>query len=116
MSEHRRHPRLPLCSPVEFTGTDPKHVTFGVATDVSVSGIFIETAFPAAAGRLIVVRVWRPGWSDEVQVPLRGVVRWSRPGGMGVEFTSLGRREARVLGALVAESAASRGAHAPTPA
>ena len=114
MPEHRRHPRLPVRGPVEFTGTDPKHVTFGFATDVSVGGIFVETPFPARAGRLIVLRVWRPAWSEEVS--LRGVVRWARPGGMGVEFTSVGRCEARILGALVLESASERRIHAPTPA
>jgi len=113
MADQRRHPRIALRSPVEFFAADPRHVTFGFATDVSAGGVFVQTPFPAPRGRKVVLRVWRPGWTEEVL--LRGVVRWTGAAGMGVKFTSLGRDEARVLGRLVVESANLSGGAAPPP-
>jgi hypothetical protein len=113
MPDQRRYVRCQVTSPVEFSAADVdaglKHVTFGFARDVSLGGAFVQTAYPASEGRAIVLRVWRPGWSEEVQ--LRGHVRWSRPDGMGVEFAGLGRAEARRLGQLVAENAAPHREH-----
>jgi uncharacterized protein (TIGR02266 family) len=106
MPDRRRQFRFPLRSPVEFTGADPKNVTFGFATDLSSAGAFVQTAFPAALGSPVVLRLWRPGWSDELH--LCGVVRWSRRHGMGVgmgvEFESMGLREARLIDDLLGES------------
>jgi hypothetical protein len=102
MPDRRRQFRFPLRSPVEFTGADPKNVTFGFATDLSSAGAFVETAFPAASGSPVVLRLWRPGWSSELH--LRGVVRWSRPGAMGVEFALLGAQEAGLVDELLVES------------
>jgi hypothetical protein len=97
----RRHYRFPLKNVVEFTRWDPKNIVFGFATDISVGGAFVETAFPAPAGTQIVVRTWPPGWSSEMVLP--GVVRWGTDAGMGVEFLSVGPREALGIHALVIE-------------
>jgi uncharacterized protein (TIGR02266 family) len=105
MPDRRRYFRSSLNSPVEFTGADPRNVTFGFATDLSSGGAFVQTAFPAASGSPVVVRLWRPGWPAELH--LRGVVRWSRAGagaGMGVEFAAMGRREAQLVDELAEES------------
>jgi hypothetical protein len=102
MPERRRFPRSDLRSPVEFTGADPRNVTFGFAMDLSPGGAFVQTAFPAASGRAVVLRLWRPGWAAELH--LRGVVRWSCAGGMGIEFASVDGREARLIDELVEES------------
>jgi hypothetical protein len=87
---------------VEFTGLDPKNVTFGFAVDLSSRGAFVQTAFPAASGSRIVVQFWRPGWATELQV--RGVVRWCCSAGMGVEFAAVGWREERLIDELLGES------------
>jgi PilZ domain len=73
---------------------------FGFATDISVGGAFVQTHFPSAAGSDVVLRLWPSGWDEELV--LAGVVRWSREGGMGVEFTSVGPREMQVIARLVA--------------
>jgi PilZ domain len=98
MPDRRRYPRCELRSAIEFTGSNPRNVTFGFAIDLSPSGAFVQTAFPAVAGSPVVVRFWRPGWLAEL--PIRGVVRWSHSGGMGVEFVGVGGREAALLDEL----------------
>jgi hypothetical protein len=106
----RRHPRFDLKSAVEFTRWDPRHNVFGFATDVSVGGAFIETAFPAPRGSDVVVRLWPPGWDEEVL--LAGIVRWTGRAGMGVQFLSVGPRETLALHALVAGHRARAGTSA----
>jgi hypothetical protein len=108
----RRHPRFQLKSSVEFSRWDPKNNVFGFAMDISAGGAFIETAFPAPRGSDVVVRVWPPGWGEEVL--LAGVVRWSGGRGMGVQFISVGPRETLAIHALVVEQrrSASRGTSA----
>jgi hypothetical protein len=102
MPKGRHHHRFHLKVPVEFTRWDPKNNTFGFATDISVGGAFVETAFPAPLDADVVVRVWPPGWAEELL--LAGVVRRTVAGGMGVEFTSVGPREALAIHRLVLES------------
>jgi hypothetical protein len=103
-STGRRHHRFPLKSAIEFSRWDPKNNVFGFATDISVGGAFVETAFPALPGSAIVVRVWPPGWAGEMVLP--GVVRWGNTAGMGVEFLSVGPREALGIHAMVLEAKA----------
>jgi hypothetical protein len=100
-SAGRRHYRFSLKTVVEFTCWNPKENVFGFATDISVGGAFVTTAFPAAPGSQIVIRVWPPGWKTEMLVC--GVVRWRVETGMGVEFQTLGPRETQGIHALVVE-------------
>jgi len=95
----RRYVRAPVKAPVEFTPWDPRCIIFGFATDISLGGAFVETDFPVAPGRDVVLRVWPPGWEDEAILP--AVVRWTRARGMGVQFSSVGGRETRAIRALV---------------
>jgi PilZ domain len=97
----RRYLRRPVKTPLEFTPWDPRRITFGFATDISVGGAFVETHFPAASGSEVVIRLWPAGWEEEVILP--GVVRWARSGGMGVEFVSVGPREKTAIGKLADE-------------
>ncbi len=82
---------------------NPKQIVCGLAKDISVGGLFVETFFPPAIGSNITLRVCLPGLPDEVVVP--GIVRWRRPEGMGVQFGAMGAREMRAIGDLVAENA-----------
>jgi hypothetical protein len=102
MPNRRWYRRCELKSPVEFTGVDPKNVTFGFAVDLSSGGAFVQTAFPAAPGTRVVVRFWRPGWPTELHV--HGVARWACSAGMGVEFVAVGWREERLIGELLGDS------------
>jgi hypothetical protein len=87
---------------VEFTGVDPRNVTFGFALDLSLGGAFVQTAFPARLGSAVVVRLWRPGWVAELH--LHGVVSRACPGGMGVKFAPIGAREGGLIDELVEEA------------
>jgi hypothetical protein len=102
MPERRRFPRSRLRTPLEFSGADPKNVTFGFALDLSLGGAFVQTAFPARSGSGVVLRLWRPGWAAELH--LHGVVRRACPGGMGVEFAPIAAREGYLIDELVEEA------------
>jgi hypothetical protein len=97
----RYHHRFQLKIPVEFTRWDPKNHVFGFATDISVGGTFVETAFPAPLDSDVVVRLWPPGWAEELL--LAGVVRRTSNRGMGIQFRSVGPREALAIHRLVIE-------------
>ena len=99
MVNRRRHSRTWVRAPVEFTLWDPKQITFGFATDVSIGGAFVETTFPSPSGSKIVLRLWWPGREEEVLLP--SVVRWTGKGGMGVEFVSIGGPETAAIRDLV---------------
>jgi len=71
----------------------------GQATDISLGGMFIETAEPAPFGAEVVVHVRLPGQPSAFDLP--AVVRWVRPGGMGVQFRMLGARETHTITELV---------------
>lgn len=49
-AEQRRSHRVPIEVPVEFTSRDSWEKVPGVSEDISLGGMFIETAFPAAFG------------------------------------------------------------------
>jgi hypothetical protein len=97
--EQRRHARYPIDCPLFFsvkgtaeTRAEPRE---GLAKDVAIGGMFVETAEPAAFGDEVIVRVLLPGAAEEVSLP--GRVRWVGPGGMGVQFGLLGAAETHVI-------------------
>ncbi len=71
----------------------------GTASDISLGGMFIETSEPAAFGAEVVIQVRVPGQPSTFSLP--AVVRWVRPGGMGVQFRMLGARETHTITELV---------------
>ena len=95
--EQRRHARAPLDVPASFTlkGKTEQPHTGGLAKDVSVGGMFVETSSPAAFGADVVIHLTLPGSNDPVALP--GVVRWVRDGGMGVQFGLLGAMETHLI-------------------
>jgi hypothetical protein len=96
LTERRRHARVALGEPVEFSSDDQNRqdVPFeGTAGDLSVGGICIETRRPAQAGQGVTIFVILPGERRELR--LQGVVRWSHGDCMGVEFGLLRSRDAR---------------------
>jgi hypothetical protein len=99
MRTERRLTRFTLNAPVEFNLWDPRKSFFGFLTDISIGGAFVETSFAAPAASELALRTWPWGWGEEVV--LAGVVRWKGASGMGVQFVSVGPREARAIRALV---------------
>lgn len=95
MVELRRYERTPIDITVEFGPPGSTQRSSGRATDISLGGMFIETATPPGFSTEIVVHVWLPGQRAELAIP--GVVRWARDGGMGVQFRLLGARETHAI-------------------
>ena len=95
MIEQRRYARVPLDKPASFFVKGEAGAREGVAKDIAVGGMFIETATPARFGAEVIVHVELPGEDGPVSLP--GVVRWVRDGGMGVQFGLLGAVETHII-------------------
>lgn len=96
MVELRRHPRVPFDHPVEFATKGSEVRSAGRSKDISLGGMFINTATPLAFGTDVVVHLTVPGHRTPLAMP--AVVRWSRMGvGMGLQFGLLGARETHAI-------------------
>lgn len=100
MVELRRHSRVDLDTEVAFVPKGTAERQTGRAKDVSVGGMFVETASPVAFNGELVVHVTLPGQVEALALP--GVVRWVRGGGMGVQFGLLGARETHAITEYIA--------------
>jgi hypothetical protein len=94
-AEQRGSSRSPVDVPLEFTTHDSWDTVPGVAKDLSLGGMFIETRHPAPFGESVLVRVRPPGGERAVLLP--AIVRWTRHDGMGVQFGALGARETHAV-------------------
>ena len=109
MQEKRRYERKPVDLAVEFTsGKGGKPVDFaveftsgkgermaGVCRDLSLGGMHIQTQSPPPYASKVTVYVVFPGAKSPSVLP--GVVRWTKPGEMGVQFDMLGARETHAI-------------------
>jgi len=97
VQDKRRHLRVPVNVPItcEVAGQPP---VAGVLVDVSVGGAFINSGASPAFGAEIAIVGDLPG-APGVRLP--AIVRWSKPGGFGVQFGLIGARETHALSALV---------------
>jgi type IV pilus assembly protein PilZ len=100
--ELRRFTRAPLEQPLEFKTKSSDRRIRGLAKDISVGGMFVETEEPAAFGAEVVVHVTLPADPRELRFP--GVVRWTNAHGMGVQFGLLGARETHAITEIVKEN------------
>jgi hypothetical protein len=91
----RHHQRLTVDVPVEFTSKASEEKMLGVAKNVSVGGMFVETPSPAAFGAAVLIGVMLPG--QRKPLLLAGTVRWTSKSGMGVQFGALGARETHAI-------------------
>lgn len=100
--ELRRTPRARLDVAVEITlkGDSTRH--HGQSRDISLGGMFIETSILPEFGTEVVVELTMPREKAPFKMP--GVVRWTRDGGMGVQFGLLGARETHAISEFVAKS------------
>lgn len=96
MVEQRRSvPRATLNQQLTFKRKGADEKLNGVGRDISVGGMFIETESPVPFNAEIVILTELPG--ERVPLSLPAVVRWTKPGGMGVQFGLLGARETHVI-------------------
>jgi len=91
----RRHSRAPFREPVVFTSKAGTERFTGESHDISLGGMFIETATPQPFGAEVIIHVHVPGEPSAFALP--AVVRWIRNGGMGVQFGNLGARETHTI-------------------
>lgn len=84
--EKRRHPRVTTSIPVtcEVAGQQPLS---GTVVDLSMGGLFIEADRIPPMGTELTIAGDFPG-APGLRLP--SVVRWSKPGGFGVQFGLLG--------------------------
>ena len=107
MIEQRRYARAPIDVPVSFSVKGKAERMAGQAKDISVGGMFVETATPGGFGADVIIQVQLPGAGESLALP--GVVRWVRDGGMGVQFGLLGAIETHVITEIGRKHADSKG-------
>jgi type IV pilus assembly protein PilZ len=102
--ELRGRPRAALEQLIEFSvnGSDAASRYAGVARDISLGGMFIETYVVCSPRDIIVVHVTLPG--SMRKMALLAMVRWTTDDGMGVQFGLLGVREMREIAEFLARS------------
>ena len=99
--ELRRFTRAPIAHALEFAakGAEDVERIDGLAKDISVGGMFVETDFPIGFGKGVIIYLKLPTEKKELTLP--GIVRWTRAGGMGVQFGLLGARETHAITEIV---------------
>jgi uncharacterized protein (TIGR02266 family) len=104
VAELRRYRRAPIDVVVQFAtkgSTEHRRVT-GHAKDISLGGMFVQTAEPLPFGTELVVHVKLPTQSRPFELP--GLVRWTRSDGMGIQFGLIGARETHAITELTKRS------------
>jgi type IV pilus assembly protein PilZ len=97
--ELRRFIRTPVDAPAALVPKGGAQAIAGRARDISVGGMFIETAHVVPFGTDVTVRMRLPQGKEELALP--GVVRWVRTDGMGIQFGLLGAKETHEITEIV---------------
>lgn len=104
--EKRKFERVPFNESVVID-VENDWTALGTAADLSLGGMFVESldaqlTIPFGARVTVHVRVA----NDLVELP--GIVRWTRGGGVGVQFGLLGARETHAITEAIARQVPSR--------
>jgi hypothetical protein len=99
--ESRRYARKQIDQPVEFA-VDGGERLAGICRNISLGGLHIDAAEPAPFGASITIFIELPGLDETASLP--GVVRWTVPGGMGVQLGLFGAQVTHALIRLVSDS------------
>lgn len=100
MPDGRQHARKPLHPPVSFKRAGGEAIV-AHCENVSLGGMYITTANALPEfGEKITLVIEFPGQSGTSEV--EATVRWTKPGGMGVQFGMMGARETHALTKLLA--------------
>jgi hypothetical protein len=97
VAEQRKHHRVPVSFKVTCI-LDEANKFEGVARDLSVGGLFVESDRAMAFGTSLTI-VANGLATRELRLP--SVVRWAEPGGFGVQFGLLGAYATHVIVDLV---------------
>ncbi len=99
MDEHRHYQRAPIDLGVEFVqkgaGASSEVRIKGQAKDISLGGMFVETAKPLPFATEVVVTAAIQSGKPAFDLP--AVVRWTREDGMGIQFRPLGAKETHAI-------------------
>lgn len=95
MSELRKFSRKLVSVGVVIEGPDGAR-TSGLATDLSIGGMFVGVAAQYPFGALVTVEVL-----SDPPMQLPGTVRWNKPEGLGIQFGLIGVRETSTIMAII---------------
>jgi hypothetical protein len=101
VQEKRRHFRKHVSLDVEFNVAEGPRQP-GVCRDFSLGGVHVDTTSPAPFGANVTIYLRLKGASAVSALP--GIVRWVKPGSMGVQFGLLGARETYAITEMLADS------------
>jgi type IV pilus assembly protein PilZ len=97
--DNRQHPRKDIHPPVAYQLDDGPRVD-ATCENLSLGGMFLRTTGPIPAfGTPVTVFVHFPGLKQETAI--KSIVRWSKPGGIGIQFGVMGARETHALTQLL---------------
>ena len=98
MQEKRSHLRVPLSvtAQCEPRGGQPFSAT---TKDISIGGMFLESETTLGFNTEIVIVLRLPGAKQDSRIS--GVVRWMKPGGIGVQFAAVGVLETHLISELM---------------
>jgi hypothetical protein len=94
-SDRRRFRRVPIDLIVTVTRRESWEKVFGVAQNISLGGMFVETSFASGVGSGVLLSFTLPNQPGPLLVA--GTVRWRSEDGMGVQFGLLGARETHAI-------------------
>lgn len=98
MVDKRLHARAPIDA--TLVCERPDGASFAVqAKDISVGGMYLDAPEQPPFGTKVTMVGLLPGAKKEVRLP--AVVRWTKPGGFGVQFGLLGALETHVISELM---------------
>jgi len=97
VQDKRSHPRTIVDTSVSCEARGAAAFT-GLARDISIGGVFIESTEVLSFGTEITIALRLPGAKADLR--LAGIVRWTKPEGFGVQFGLLGARETHALSEL----------------
>ncbi len=98
MEDKRQHARVPvdatfICEQAGAPSFEAR------AKDISVGGMYVDAPEQPAFGTQLMMVGRIPGSKKELRLP--GVVRWTKPGGFGVQFGLLGAVETHLISELM---------------
>jgi len=98
LDDKRLHTRVPIDVTVVCEGPTVKPFE-ARGKDISVGGMFLQSSELPAFGTELSIVGRLPGAKKDVTLP--AVVRWTKPGGFGVQFGLLGALETHLLSELM---------------
>jgi hypothetical protein len=96
--EKRRHHRVPLEATVTCRSTEVEAEPVQCearARDISIGGMYLQSAEPPPLGRKMELSFQLPGNSVVLRLP--AIVRWFGTDGFGVQFQLLGAKETHAI-------------------